>query len=129
MKKQHTRAGDLGRCTIQACTGGVRKDKAQMKWNMARKVKGNGNKDLTERSSATRRLGKNKAPQLSGAEDLLAGDTEKAKVLAATFASVVTSKNSPQSYPGLNAVNGCVSNHCYYSHHRNYQAVQAVLLY
>lgn len=33
------RAGDVGRCTIQAHTGGVRKDKAQMKWNMAGRYK------------------------------------------------------------------------------------------
>lgn len=36
------------------------------------------------------------APQLSGAEDLLREDTEKAKVLTATFASVVSNTSSPQ---------------------------------
>lgn len=81
-------------------TGGVRKDKAQMKWNMARKVKGNGKKkNLAAISSATGRQGKNKVPQLNGAEKLLRGNAEKAKVLTATFASVVTSKNSPPEIP------------------------------
>lgn len=72
-------------------------------------MEGKGKKDLAEISSATERLGKKNALQLSGAEEPL---TENAKVLTATFASVVSSKNSPQSYPGHSADNGCVSNHC-----------------
>lgn len=104
------RAGDPGRSTIQACTGGQPpQDNPQIKWHMARKVKGKGKKDLAETSSATGRLGEEKALQLSGAEELL---TEKAKVLTAPFASAVPSKSSPQSYPGHSADKECVSNHC-----------------
>lgn len=36
-------------------TGGVRKDKAQMKWNMARKVKGNGKKKLSSNIISNRK--------------------------------------------------------------------------
>lgn len=56
-------------------------------------------KNLAAISSATGRQGKNKVPQLNGAEKLLRGNAEKAKVLTATFASVVTSKNSPPEIP------------------------------
>lgn len=82
------------------CRGGVRKAKTHLEFNLMRDVKDN-KKAFCKHINRKRQTRENLAPLLNGAGAMVTKYMEKAEVVNAFFASVVTCKTSTQEPQAL----------------------------
>ena len=85
---------------VRACREAMTKDKAHLELSLARDVKDN-KKGFFEYIISKRKTRENVGPLTKEVGALVTGHTEKAELLNAFFASVVTAKPVPQAPPAL----------------------------
>ena len=83
------------RSVVRACRDAMRKAKARLELTLAKVIKDN-KKGFFKFVNSKRKARENVAPLLSEGAFLVTGDTEKAEILNAFFASVFSGKALPQ---------------------------------